>query len=152
MQVFQNAQELLQGYQVHPEIQAQMFAYLFFFSNVSLFNQLMDKGRAKSVHTHSFSSIRPPSGFVQLLVCVCMRERERETHRARESPCVLVSILTVTNPDLSSMPLSYLHSVSPSTPPPSCLPSLHLAIGVRQRGVEEGVDHGEREEMEDERG
>ncbi|XP_074539626.1 ras-associating and dilute domain-containing protein isoform X2 [Halichoeres trimaculatus] len=44
LQVFQNAQELLQSYQVHPEIQAQMFAYLFFFSNVSLFNQLMDKG------------------------------------------------------------------------------------------------------------
>ncbi|KAM4603670.1 ras-associating and dilute domain-containing protein [Polymixia lowei] len=44
LQVFQSAQELLQGYQVHPEIQAQMFAYLFFFSNVSLFNQLMDKG------------------------------------------------------------------------------------------------------------
>jgi len=50
-QVFQSAQELLQGYQVHPEIQAQMFAYLFFFSNVSLFNQLMDKGREKK-HTH----------------------------------------------------------------------------------------------------
>ncbi|TMS23705.1 Ras-associating and dilute domain-containing protein [Larimichthys crocea] len=45
--VFQNAQELLQGYQVHPEIQAQMFAYLFFFSNVSLFNQLMDKGPSR---------------------------------------------------------------------------------------------------------
>ncbi|KAI4832278.1 hypothetical protein KUCAC02_015251, partial [Chaenocephalus aceratus] len=43
LQVFQNGQELLQSYQVHPEIQAQMFAYLFFFSNVSLFNQLMDK-------------------------------------------------------------------------------------------------------------
>uniref|UniRef100_A0A674NRN6 Ras-associating and dilute domain-containing protein n=1 Tax=Takifugu rubripes TaxID=31033 RepID=A0A674NRN6_TAKRU len=47
LQVFQNAQELLQGYQVHPEIQAQMFAYLFFFSNVSLFNQLMDKGPSR---------------------------------------------------------------------------------------------------------
>ncbi|XP_077462222.1 ras-associating and dilute domain-containing protein isoform X3 [Stigmatopora argus] len=44
LQVFQSTQELLQGYQVHPEIQAQMFAYLFFFSNVSLFNQLVDKG------------------------------------------------------------------------------------------------------------
>lgn len=53
VQVFQNAQELLQGYQVHPEIQAQMFAYLFFFSNVSLFNQLMDKGKAKSMLTHT---------------------------------------------------------------------------------------------------
>ncbi|KAM7419602.1 hypothetical protein PAMA_016619 [Pampus argenteus] len=47
LQVFQNTQELLQGYQVHPEIQAQMFAYLFFFSNVSLFNQLMDKGPSR---------------------------------------------------------------------------------------------------------
>ncbi|KAM8880368.1 ras-associating and dilute domain-containing protein isoform 2-T2 [Spinachia spinachia] len=47
LQVFQNGQELLQGYQVHPEIQAQMFAYLFFFSNVSLFNQLMDKGGSR---------------------------------------------------------------------------------------------------------
>ncbi|XP_051801586.1 ras-associating and dilute domain-containing protein isoform X3 [Acanthochromis polyacanthus] len=47
LQVFQNAQELLHGYQVHPEIQAQMFAYLFFFSNVSLFNQLMDKGPSR---------------------------------------------------------------------------------------------------------
>ncbi|XP_061130297.1 ras-associating and dilute domain-containing protein [Syngnathus typhle] len=47
LQVFQSAQELLQAYQVHPEIQAQMFAYLFFFSNVSLFNQLMDKGPSR---------------------------------------------------------------------------------------------------------
>ncbi|XP_057700036.1 ras-associating and dilute domain-containing protein isoform X3 [Corythoichthys intestinalis] len=47
LQVFQSTQELLQGYQVHPEIQAQMFAYLFFFSNVSLFNQLMDKGPSR---------------------------------------------------------------------------------------------------------
>uniref|UniRef100_A0A6Q2X5T7 Rap GTPase interactor n=1 Tax=Esox lucius TaxID=8010 RepID=A0A6Q2X5T7_ESOLU len=44
LQVFQCSQELLQGYQVHMEVQAQMFAYLFFFTNVSLFNQLMDKG------------------------------------------------------------------------------------------------------------
>ena len=54
VQVFQISQELLQGYQVHPEIQAQMFAYLFFFSNVSLFNQLMDKGRSwQKTHTHT---------------------------------------------------------------------------------------------------
>ncbi|XP_058496280.1 ras-associating and dilute domain-containing protein isoform X2 [Solea solea] len=47
LQVFQNAQELMQVYEVHSEIQAQMFAYLFFFSNVSLFNQLMDKGPSR---------------------------------------------------------------------------------------------------------
>uniref|UniRef100_A0A3B3CR21 Ras association and DIL domains n=1 Tax=Oryzias melastigma TaxID=30732 RepID=A0A3B3CR21_ORYME len=53
LQVFQSTQELLQGYQVHPEIQAQMFAYLFFFSNVSLFNQLMDKGPSRGWFQHS---------------------------------------------------------------------------------------------------
>ncbi|XP_028850560.1 ras-associating and dilute domain-containing protein isoform X2 [Denticeps clupeoides] len=44
LSVFQSTQELLQTYLVHPEVQNQMFSYLFFFSNVSLFNQLMDKG------------------------------------------------------------------------------------------------------------
>lgn len=56
LQVFQNAQELMQGYEVHPEIQSQMFAYLFFFSNVSLFNQLMDKGEDKKKNPKSEQS------------------------------------------------------------------------------------------------
>ncbi|XP_029102635.1 ras-associating and dilute domain-containing protein [Scleropages formosus] len=47
LQVFQTTQDLLHQYEVHPEIQSQMFAYLFFFSNVSLFNQLLDKGLAR---------------------------------------------------------------------------------------------------------
>ncbi|KAI7810622.1 ras-associating and dilute domain-containing protein isoform X5 [Triplophysa rosa] len=45
--VFQTTADLLQQYQVHSEIQSQMFAYLFFFTNVSLFNQLIDKGPAR---------------------------------------------------------------------------------------------------------
>uniref|UniRef100_A0A8C9R5B7 Rap associating with DIL domain n=1 Tax=Scleropages formosus TaxID=113540 RepID=A0A8C9R5B7_SCLFO len=44
LKVFQTTQSLLQQCQVHPEVQSQMFAYLFFFSNASLFNQLLDKG------------------------------------------------------------------------------------------------------------
>ncbi|XP_041086292.1 ras-associating and dilute domain-containing protein-like, partial [Polyodon spathula] len=42
--IYQTTLDLLQQYQVHSEIQSQMFAYLFFFTNVSLFNQLLDKG------------------------------------------------------------------------------------------------------------
>lgn len=122
VQVFQNAQELLQSYQVHPEIQAQMFAYLFFFSNVSLFNQLMDKGWLTAC-THCL-----PLGFPEgLYRCKCLTERAKERERGRECPCVLVSILTVSNPDLSSVPFLYLHSQStPLFPPPlpSCLPSI----------------------------
>ncbi|KAA0722600.1 Ras-associating and dilute domain-containing protein [Triplophysa tibetana] len=47
MSVYQTTADLLQQYQVHSEIQSQMFAYLFFFTNVSLFNQLIDKGPAR---------------------------------------------------------------------------------------------------------
>lgn len=80
--------------------------------------------------THTFSSIRAPSGYVQMCVRVCVY------------PCVLVSILTMTNPDLSSVSLSRLHSLSLRTPPPLPLspPSL-LSIwplGVRQ-SREEGI-------------
>ncbi|MGH0137962.1 UNVERIFIED_CONTAM: hypothetical protein FKN15_064939 [Acipenser sinensis] len=42
--IYQTTLDLLQQYQVHSEVQSQMFAYLFFFTNVSLFNQLLDKG------------------------------------------------------------------------------------------------------------
>ncbi|XP_072415404.1 ras-associating and dilute domain-containing protein [Chiloscyllium punctatum] len=44
IQIYQTTLDLLLQYEVHPEIAAQMFAYLFFFSNASLFNQLMDRG------------------------------------------------------------------------------------------------------------
>ncbi|XP_063066861.1 ras-associating and dilute domain-containing protein [Engraulis encrasicolus] len=47
LQVFQVTQELQSLFQVHPDIQKQMFSYLFFFCNVSLFNQFMDKGPAR---------------------------------------------------------------------------------------------------------
>ncbi|NWU99925.1 RADIL protein, partial [Upupa epops] len=42
--VYQAALDLLRQYEVHPEIISQMFAYLFFFSNTLLFNQLLEKG------------------------------------------------------------------------------------------------------------
>ncbi|XP_021405126.2 ras-associating and dilute domain-containing protein [Lonchura striata] len=42
--IYQAVLDLLQQYEVHPEITSQMFAYLFFFSNTLLFNQLLEKG------------------------------------------------------------------------------------------------------------
>ncbi|KAG9262301.1 ras-associating and dilute domain-containing protein [Astyanax mexicanus] len=45
--VLQTTADLLQQYQVHAEIQSQMFAYLFFFTNASLFNLFIDKGPAR---------------------------------------------------------------------------------------------------------
>lgn len=46
--IYQAALDLLRQYEVHPEITSQMFAYLFFFSNTLLFNQLLDKGQSLS--------------------------------------------------------------------------------------------------------
>ncbi|NWW83931.1 RADIL protein, partial [Rhynochetos jubatus] len=42
--IYQAVLDLLHQYEVHPEITSQMFAYLFFFSNTLLVNQLLDKG------------------------------------------------------------------------------------------------------------
>ncbi|XP_072838512.2 ras-associating and dilute domain-containing protein isoform X1 [Pogona vitticeps] len=42
--IYQASRDLLRQYEVHQEIASQMFAYLFFFSNTLLFNQLMEKG------------------------------------------------------------------------------------------------------------
>ncbi|NXL31396.1 RADIL protein, partial [Glaucidium brasilianum] len=46
--IYQAVLDLLRQYEVHPEITSQMFAYLFFFSNTLLFNQLLDKGSSLS--------------------------------------------------------------------------------------------------------
>lgn len=46
--IYQAVLDLLRQYEVHPKITSQMFAYLFFFSNTLLFNQLLDKGQSSS--------------------------------------------------------------------------------------------------------
>lgn len=46
MSVYQATLDLLRQLQVHPEIAAQVLAYLFFFSGTLLFNQLLDQGEA----------------------------------------------------------------------------------------------------------
>ncbi|NXU69995.1 RADIL protein, partial [Horornis vulcanius] len=48
--IYQAVLDLLHQYEVHPEITSQMFAYLFFFSNTLLFNQLLDKGSSLSCY------------------------------------------------------------------------------------------------------
>ena len=42
--IFSNVLEAAKEFQVHSQIIEQLFAYLFFFSNASLFNTLMEKG------------------------------------------------------------------------------------------------------------
>lgn len=56
---YQAVLDLLRQYEVHPEITSQMFAYLFFFSNTLLFNQLLDKGQSSSSSSSSSTSSQP---------------------------------------------------------------------------------------------
>ena len=42
--IFQLIFDAAKEHQVHPQIISQLFAYLFFFSNASLFNALMERG------------------------------------------------------------------------------------------------------------
>ncbi|XP_048466938.1 ras-associating and dilute domain-containing protein-like isoform X2 [Rhincodon typus] len=44
LDIFQGTLNLLKQYRVHPELASQLFAYLFFFTNASLFNALMERG------------------------------------------------------------------------------------------------------------
>ncbi|XP_041943215.1 RA_Radil_like and Myo5p-like_CBD_Rasip1 domain-containing protein [Alosa sapidissima] len=44
LEVLQGALQLLQAFQVHGQISSQLLAYLFFFTNASLFNTLMERG------------------------------------------------------------------------------------------------------------
>ena len=44
VEVFQAAFQLAESHNVHPQIITQLFAYLFFFTNASLFNSLMERG------------------------------------------------------------------------------------------------------------
>lgn len=58
--VYQTALDLLQKSQVHPEIAAQVLAYLFFFSSTLLFNQLLDKGEGRGAPRSCREHQHPP--------------------------------------------------------------------------------------------
>ncbi|XP_042254358.1 ras-associating and dilute domain-containing protein [Thunnus maccoyii] len=133
LQVFQNAQELLQGYQVHPEIQAQMFAYLFFFSNVSLFNQLMDKGPSRGWFQRS--------KVLQIQACLRMvmewASRSGLGHLADKFFTKLnstVSILATPPPQLTQLSWRALSSEHPTLKPVQ----LHRILTQYQLTVEVG--------------
>ncbi|XP_041633774.1 RA_Radil_like and Myo5p-like_CBD_Rasip1 domain-containing protein isoform X2 [Cheilinus undulatus] len=53
LEVLKEALKLLTAFQVHPDISLQLFAYLFFFINASLFNTLMEKGSVSGFYQWS---------------------------------------------------------------------------------------------------
>ncbi|XP_051559612.1 ras-associating and dilute domain-containing protein isoform X3 [Myxocyprinus asiaticus] len=114
--VFQTTSDLLQQYQVHSEIQSQMFSYLFFFTNVSLFNQLIDKGPARGWFQRS--------RVLQIQACVKMlldwAKGVGHNHLAQKffaKFCSTVSILATPPHQLSQMSWKALCAEHPSLKP-----------------------------------
>ncbi|XP_051994177.1 ras-associating and dilute domain-containing protein [Xyrauchen texanus] len=114
--VFQTTSDLLQQYQVHSEIQSQMFAYLFFFTNVSLFNQLIDKGPARGWFQRS--------RVLQIQACVKMlldwakgAGHNHLTQKFAAKFCSTVSILATPPQQLSQMSWKALCAEHPSLKP-----------------------------------
>ncbi|XP_030636528.1 ras-associating and dilute domain-containing protein [Chanos chanos] len=116
LNVFQTTAELLQQYQVHHEVQSQMFAYLFFFSNVSLFNQLMDKGPSRGWFQRSRA--------LQIQACVRMllewARGAGQNHLAQKffaKFCSAVAILAAPAQQLSQMSWKVLCAEHPTLKP-----------------------------------
>lgn len=59
--VFQAALELTSQCELHPDLVSQTFGYLFFFSNASLLNSLMERG-AGQIGEGAGTKGREPSG------------------------------------------------------------------------------------------
>ncbi|XP_066560837.1 ras-associating and dilute domain-containing protein [Amia ocellicauda] len=53
LDILKETLQLLNHYQVHSEIASQLFAYLFFFTNASLFNALMERGSGRGFYQWS---------------------------------------------------------------------------------------------------
>ena len=51
-QVFAQARQMMLSFDVNQRISEQLFAYLFFFTNVSLFNTLMEEGKNPASQTN----------------------------------------------------------------------------------------------------
>ncbi|XP_049325918.1 ras-associating and dilute domain-containing protein isoform X3 [Astyanax mexicanus] len=114
--VLQTTADLLQQYQVHAEIQSQMFAYLFFFTNASLFNLFIDKGPARGWFQRS--------RVLQIQACVRMlldwakgAGRAQLAQKFFAKLCSAVTILATPVQQLSQMSWKVLCSEHPTLKP-----------------------------------
>ncbi|XP_016390127.1 ras-associating and dilute domain-containing protein-like isoform X2 [Sinocyclocheilus rhinocerous] len=114
--VFQTTSDLLQQYQVHSEIQSQMFAYLFFFTNVSLFNQLIDKGPVRGWFQRS-RVLQIQASVKMLLDWAKGTGHSHLAHKFFAKFCSAVSILATPPQQLSQMSWKALCAEHPSLKP-----------------------------------
>ncbi|XP_060754487.1 ras-associating and dilute domain-containing protein isoform X3 [Neoarius graeffei] len=114
--VFQTTADLMQQYQVHVEIQSQMFAYLFFFTNASLFNLLIDKGPVRGWFQHS-QALQIQACLRMLLDWAKGAGRAQIAQKFFAKLCSMVTILITPAPQLSQMSWKVLRTEHPSLKP-----------------------------------
>ncbi|KAB5523240.1 hypothetical protein PHYPO_G00150220 [Pangasianodon hypophthalmus] len=114
--VFQTTADLMQQYQVHAEIQSQMFAYLFFFTNASLFNLLIDKGPVRGWFQRS-QALQIQACLRMLLDWAKGAGRAQIAQKFFAKLCSVVTILITPAPQLSQMSWKVLRAEHPSLKP-----------------------------------
>ncbi|XP_076879296.1 ras-associating and dilute domain-containing protein isoform X3 [Brachyhypopomus gauderio] len=114
--ILQTTADLLRQCHIHAEVQNQMFAYLFFFVNVSLFNLLIDKGPARGWFQRS--------RVLQIQACVRMlldwargAGRAQLAHTFFAKLCSAITILATPASQLSQMSWTTLCAEHPSLKP-----------------------------------
>ncbi|XP_070316585.1 ras-associating and dilute domain-containing protein isoform X2 [Odocoileus virginianus] len=114
--VYQAALDLLRRLQVHPEIAAQVLAYLFFFSGTLLLNQLLDKGPSLSCF-HWPRGVQACARLQQLLEWTrSVGFGEAGEHFFRKLSCTL-NLLATPSAQLIQMSWASLRAAFPALSP-----------------------------------
>ncbi|XP_032087316.1 ras-associating and dilute domain-containing protein [Thamnophis elegans] len=115
--IYQAALDLLHQYDVHPEVTSQMFAYLFFFSNTLLFNQLMEKGSSLGCF-HWSKGVRIRAAVRLLLEWAQSVGLGPLADQFFAKLCSVASLLAMPNSQLLQMSWPVLRSEFPALNPP----------------------------------
>ncbi|NXG77023.1 RADIL protein, partial [Baryphthengus martii] len=114
--IYQAVLDLLRQYEVHPEITSQMFAYLFFFSNTLLFNQLLDKGSSLSCF-HWSQGVKLRATIRLLLEWLCGAGFEQLAHQFFAKLASVANLLAMPGSQLVQMTWQSLRDEFPALSP-----------------------------------
>ncbi|XP_075292437.1 LOW QUALITY PROTEIN: ras-associating and dilute domain-containing protein [Opisthocomus hoazin] len=114
--IYQAVLDLLRQYEVHPEITSQMFAYLFFFSNTLLFNQLLDKGSSLGCF-HWSQGVKLRASVRLLLEWLCGAGFEQLAHQFFAKLTSVANLLAMPGSQLVQMSWPSLRAEFPALSP-----------------------------------
>ncbi|XP_056359348.1 ras-associating and dilute domain-containing protein [Oenanthe melanoleuca] len=114
--IYQAVLDLLHQYEVHPEITSQMFAYLFFFSNTLLFNQLLDKGSSLGCY-HWSQGVKLRASVRLLLDWLCSAGFEQLSQQFFAKLASVANLLAMPGSQLVQMTWPSLRAEFPALSP-----------------------------------